>query len=106
MFFDAFDMVTDLPGLRVPPGLSGALRYIAVGVPVLVRYVVHITTLFPHVCLAPAFVCFSRGRSNTFEAWRFDWFLRCRVASLSLDLVARYYSHVSFLEWPLDYNTA
>ena len=61
MVFDAFDMMTDLPGLRVPPGLSGALRYIAVGVPVLVWYVVHITTLFPRVGLAAFVVRFSRG---------------------------------------------
>ena len=59
MFFEAFDMMTDLPGLRVPPGLSGALRYIAVGVPVLVWYVVHITTLFPHVGLAVFLLFFS-----------------------------------------------
>ena len=47
VFFDAFDMMTDLPGLRVPPGLSGALRYIAIGVQVFVWYVVHIMTLCP-----------------------------------------------------------
>ena len=50
--------MTDLPGLRVPPGLSGALRYIAVGMPALVSCVVHITTSFPHVCLASIFVVF------------------------------------------------
>jgi len=52
VFFDAVDMMTDLPGLRVPPGLSGALRYVAVGVLALVACVVHITTSLPHVCLA------------------------------------------------------
>ena len=68
VFFDAFAMMTVLPGLRVPPGLFEALRHIAIGLPVLVRYVVHITTSFPPVCLAAFFVCFSRGCSNVFEA--------------------------------------